>query len=68
LKKQWIPDQVRNDKNTNMRSFANYDTASLRLVVDFKTSDQAQGSRHNSAGFHILILTINVLNKAQFSS
>jgi hypothetical protein len=26
LKKQWIPDQVRKDKNTNMRSFANCDT------------------------------------------
>jgi hypothetical protein len=37
LKKQWIPDKVRNDKNTNMPSFANYDTASLPVVVDFKT-------------------------------
>jgi hypothetical protein len=26
LKKQWIPDQARNDKKTNMRGFANYDT------------------------------------------
>jgi hypothetical protein len=26
LKKQWIPGQARNDKNTNMRSFANCDT------------------------------------------
>jgi hypothetical protein len=29
LKKQWIPGQARNDENSNMRSFANYGTASF---------------------------------------
>jgi len=42
LKKQWIPDHARNDKNTNMRSFANCDTVCLRLVVDFRKSAMAK--------------------------
>jgi hypothetical protein len=34
LIKKWIPGQARNDKNSNVVSFANCDTPALRMVVD----------------------------------
>ena len=43
LWKNWIPDQARNDKNTNVRSFANYDTASQKGGVFFELNVSAIG-------------------------
>jgi hypothetical protein len=39
--------QARNDKNTTMRGFTNYDTASLRVVVDFRGDRQKLNSWFN---------------------
>jgi hypothetical protein len=41
------PGQARNDKNTTMRGFTNYDTASLRVVVDFRGDRQKLNSWFN---------------------